>query len=173
MSAKAVVVLAAMARDEFERTWRGYDEPFSFIDGDDGPVEWLTAKVDGKTFRLPARQTVEVLLGQLEGFREQVEADDSDEDEVKGWFDCLSDDEMAERAWDRLENYWSDQLEYAPEFLAVLDAKSHWFVEAWKELVAAVTDVSRQFWINYEHNYNVWLEAKALLEQIDRGRTDG
>lgn len=135
MTATAVVVLGALARDEFERDWHGFEEPFSFLDGDgedQEPVNEFTTVIDGVPYSLPARQVAEVLIGQLANFRDEVEEEQQQEEN----FSYLSDEEIDERARALLDQYWVDQLDNLAEHLAVIDVKAHWVVEAWKALVA-------------------------------------
>lgn len=141
MTAAAVIVLNAIARDEHERDWHGWDEPFSFIDGDglEAPaVTEFSAEVDGAVCTLAAREVAELVIGQLSELRQDV---DEEQQELEGrpLSAYLTDDEMDEEARQRLWAYWSEQLEGEAEVLAVFHTRLHYLLEGWKALVADFT----------------------------------
>lgn len=138
MTAAAVVVLNAIARDEYERDWHGWDEPFSFIDGDGMEAEAVAefrAELEGETYTLPAREVAELVIGQLSELRQDVD-EEAEAEEGRPLLGYLTDEEIDEEARQRLWAYWSEQLEGEAELMAVFDTRLHYLLEGWKALVA-------------------------------------
>lgn len=137
MSATAVIVLNAIVRDEFERDCHGFDEPFSFIEGDYGdlpPVETFTWEHAGTVHSLSAREVAELIIGQLDGFRYDIEEEEAESDDFRPFFAVEAD--MDEKVHERLVRHWTDQLEDEDEFIAVLDCRLDYLVKHFQEMVA-------------------------------------
>ncbi len=139
----AVVILNAIARDEYERDWNGFDEPFSFIDGDGeerGPVTQFSAEVDGVTTMLAAREVASVATQQLQRLREEIDDEELEEEaDQRPSFSYRTDEEKDDEARERQWQYWTDQLVTEAEYMAVWETRLHHLLEGWKALVADFT----------------------------------
>jgi hypothetical protein len=153
MTIQAVAVLQTMIRDEFERDWNGFDEPFSFLDGspwDDPPkppIPEIVVDLAGKSYVFPAKDIVEVIQSDLESFRYEIEeAQDAAQDPEDWHFTAnwLDDDQIAEMAWDRTITHWSRQLDNIEETMAAIEFRGDYLVKSFQELVATLEMVSER-----------------------------
>lgn len=144
MTIEAVAMLQTIARDEFERDWNGFDEPFQFIEGAEWndppnpPVEKIIVELDGKRYAYRAEAVVHVLKQWHESFQYDVQEEQNERqgEEDWDWTKDLTEEQMEEEAWEKLIKHWTDQLDSAEESLAALQTRLDYVVEGWKELVA-------------------------------------
>lgn len=142
MTIQAVAVLQTIARDEFERDWNGWEEPFEFLQGypwdeeEHPPVKEITVDLAGKSYVFPSADVVAVIQEWEEYFRYEVENEEEDEDEGTFNWSADSEEQTEEKVWAKVNEYFFRQLDNADEAAAVIDNRCNYVVKGFEELVA-------------------------------------